>query len=127
MDKGILHFVQRKSNMIISSGVNVYPSEIEKIINMHPNVQTSAVIGINHPYKQEVPKAVVVLKPGCIMNEEIKDEIDQLCRRNLNKYSIPYEYEFRDRLPETLLGKINLKALTDEEKTRSTIKPKAVI
>ncbi|SDZ81189.1 long-chain acyl-CoA synthetase [Pseudobutyrivibrio sp. ACV-2] len=124
---GILYFVQRKSNMIISSGVNVYPSEIEKIINMHPSVQTSAVIGINHPYKQEVPKAFVVLKPGCIMNEGIKEEIDQLCRRNLNKYSIPYEYEFRDRLPETLLGKINLKALTDEEKTRSTIKPKAAI
>jgi long-chain acyl-CoA synthetase len=126
IDKGILHFVQRKSNMIISSGVNVYPSEIEKVINTHPAVQTSAVIGIYHPYKQEVPKAFVVLKPGCVMNDEIKEELDQLCRKNLTRYSIPYAYEFKERLPETLLGKINLKALTEEEKTNSNAKVRSL-
>lgn len=126
IQNGILYFKQRKSNMIISSGVNVYPSEIEKIINTHPAVQTSAVIGIYHPYKQEVPKAFVVLKPGCVMTDEIKEELDQLCRKNLNRYSIPYDYEFKERLPETLLGKINLKALTDEEKAKSDIKTKTL-
>lgn len=118
-DEGLLYFSQRKGNMIISSGINVYPKEIEEIIEKHPAVNSCAVIGIYHPYKTEVPKAYIVLKEGCEMTEEIKSEIDDLCVKNLNKYSIPYAYEFRESLPQTLLGKISHKQLADEEKSKT--------
>lgn len=113
-DKGILYFSQRKSNMIISSGVNVYPSVIEKVVEKHPAVQQCVVIGIYHPYKQEVPKAYIVLKEGYELTEEIKSEIESLCHCNLNKYSIPYSYEYRDSFPKTLYGKVSRQTLKQE-------------
>ncbi|MCI8778205.1 MAG: long-chain fatty acid--CoA ligase [Bacilli bacterium] len=112
---GIFYFAQRKGNMIISSGVNVYPSNIEQVIEMHEAVASCAVIGIYHSYKMQVPKAYIVLKEGYEASEELKNEIASLCRKNLNIYSIPYSYEFREKLPQTLLGKISHKELAEEE------------
>lgn len=114
----ILYFAQRKGNMIISSGVNVYPSNIEQVIEMHDAVATCAVIGISHSYKIQVPKAYIVLKDGYTLTEEIKQEIESLCKKNLNVYSVPYEYEFRDKLPRTLLGKVSHTQLKEEEKQK---------
>lgn len=115
---GIFYFAQRKGNMIISSGVNVYPSNIEQVIEMHDAVSSCAVIGIYHSYKMQVPKAYIVLKEGYEATDEIKNEIDELCRKNLNIYSIPSSYEFREKLPQTLLGKISHKELEAEEKEK---------
>ncbi|MCI8410841.1 MAG: long-chain fatty acid--CoA ligase, partial [Lachnospiraceae bacterium] len=112
---GIFYFAQRKGNMIISSGVNVYPSNIEQVIEMNEAVASCAVIGIYHSYKMQVPKAYIVLKEGYEASEELKNEIASLCRKNLNIYSIPYSYEFREKLPQTLLGKISHKELAEEE------------
>lgn len=114
-ENGIFYFAQRKGNMIISSGVNVYPSNIEQVIEMHEAVASCAVIGIYHSYKMQVPKAYIVLKEGYEASEELKNEIASLCRKNLNIYSIPYSYEFREKLPQTLLGKISHKELAEEE------------
>lgn len=109
-----LYFELRKGNMIISSGVNVYPQNIERVIEMHEAVATCAVIGISHPYKMEVPKAYIVLKEGYEISDDLKVEIEKLCIKYLNAYCIPSKYEFREVLPETLLGKINHKVLKDE-------------
>lgn len=114
-----LYFAQRKGNMIISSGVNVYPSNIEEVIEKHDSVSACAVIGIYHPYKIQVPKAYIVLKEGYELTDELKEEIENLCKKNLNVYSVPYRYEFRDKLPQTLLGKINKKELEQGEKSKT--------
>lgn len=114
-----LYFAQRKGNMIISSGVNVYPSNIEEVIEKHDSVSACAVIGIYHPYKIQVPKAYIVLKEGYELTDELKKEIENLCKKNLNVYSVPYRYEFRDKLPQTLLGKINKKELEQGEKSKT--------
>lgn len=106
-ENGLLYFEQRKGDMIISSGVNVYPSQIESVIEEHPAVASCAVIGVDHPYKEQVPKAFVVLKDGCEVSEELNMEIERLCRKNLDKYSQPASIDYVTKLPETLLGKIS--------------------
>lgn len=121
MKEGQLYFSERKGNMIISSGVNVYPNEIEQVIESHQAVSACAVIGIYHPYKEEVPKAYVVLKPEYEMSEEINEEIQDLCKKNLNRYSIPASIEYRESLPQTLLGKISHIQLKKEEKTKEKV------
>ena len=117
-EAGELYFSERKGNMIISSGVNVYPSQIEEIIETHPAVSACAVIGVHHPYKQEVPKAYVVLKPEYEANDRINDEISELCKKNLDRYSWPASIEYKEELPQTLLGKISHKKLKEESKVK---------
>lgn len=123
-DNGIFYFNQRKGNMIISSGVNVYPSNIEKVIESHEAVESCAVIGIHHSYKIQVPKAYIILKEGYEATEELKNELEHLCKKNLNVYSVPYSYEFREKLPQTLLGKISHKQLEEEERIKTYSKKK---
>lgn len=116
MDKdGFVYFTQRLKRIIISSGYNLYPSHIESIIEKCPQVETVCVIGIPHPHKGQVAKAFIVLKDGMEATEGIKREIKKLCESYLAKYSIPYEYEFRDELPKTMIGKVAYKVLEDEE------------
>lgn len=122
MNDGCLYFSERKGNMIISSGVNVYPSEIEQVIERCNKVAACAVIGIDHPYKEEVPKAFIELKPGIEATDEIDNEIQQLCIKNLDRYSQPFAYEYRDKLPQTLLGKISHNELKKEEERRKGYK-----
>ncbi len=112
---GRLFFTQRKGNVIVSSGVNVYPCNIERVIESHVAVAACAVVGVNHPYKMQAAKAYIILKEGYNGTEMLKEEIDSLCRKNLNVYSVPYIYEFREKLPQTLLGKISHKILQEEE------------
>ena len=120
MDKdGFIYFKQRLKRMIISSGYNVYPQYIENIIDSHPDVFMSTVIGIPHPYKKEVAKAFVIPKKGVKPTEELKADIYALCQKNLAKYSLPYEIEFRESLPKTLVGKVAYKVLAEEEKEKA--------
>jgi long-chain acyl-CoA synthetase len=108
---GYLYIVDRKKDMIIASGYNIYPRDIEEILYEHPSVQEAVVIGVPDPYRGEDVKAVVVLKSGCSATEE---EIIQYCRANLAAYKVPRHVEFRDQLPKTSVGKILRRALRDE-------------
>lgn len=113
---GFVYFKQRLKRMIISSGYNIYPSYIEDLIMKCPEVETCAVIGIPHEYKKQVAKAYIVLKKGYKPTANVKKNIKKYCENNLVKYSWPYEYEYRDAIPTTLMGKIAYKSLEEENK-----------
>jgi len=117
MDKeGFVYFKQRVKRIIISNGYNLYPSYIETIINSHPDVFTSTVIGIPHPKKVQVAKAYIVLKDGVNASKDIEKSIRLYCEKNLAKYSLPAVYEFRSSLPKTLVGKVAYRELEKETK-----------
>lgn len=121
-DNGEFYFSSRKGNMIITSGVNVYPNVIEQVIENHESIAACAVIGVPHPYKIRVPKAYIVLKEGYEASDELINELKELCEKNLNVYSTPYSYEIRERLPQTLLGKISHKELKEEQSVVRVLK-----
>lgn len=115
MDKdGFITYKQRLKRMIVTSGYNVYPSQIEEVIERHPAVMDSSVIGIPHPYKVEVAKAFIALKQGYRDTPKLRAEIEELCKKNLATYSIPKEYEFRKSLPKTMIGKVDFRKLQQE-------------
>ena len=113
--EGFIYFKQRIKRMIITSGYNVYPSQIENIIDAHEAVQLSCVIGVKDPLKMQKVKAFVVLKPGYAASGELKASILDHCRKNIAKYAMPYDIEFRSELPKTLVGKIAYTELEREE------------
>ncbi len=117
-EDGLLYFAQRLKRIIISSGYNIYPTHLESIINSHEAVLTSTVIGIDHHYKGQVPKAFVVLKPGYKPGKRIEREIRELLERNVPIYALPAAYEFRDKLPTTKIGKVAFRELEKEEKSK---------
>lgn len=114
-EDGFIYFKQRVKRILISNGYNLYPSYIETIINSHPDVFTSTVIGIPHPKKVQVAKAYIVLKDGVKPSKEVEKSIRQHCEKNLAKYSLPAVYEFRDSLPKTLVGKVAYRELEKEK------------
>ncbi|MBQ3551935.1 MAG: AMP-binding protein [Clostridia bacterium] len=112
--EGFIYFKQRIKRMIITSGYNVYPSQIENVIDAHDSVQYSCVIGVNDEYKMQKVKAYVVLKQGIVPTDALKEELLEHCRRHIAKYAMPYEIEFRSELPKTLVGKIAYTVLEKE-------------
>ncbi len=112
-EDGFLFYKGRIKRMIITSGYNVYPSHIEETIEKHPAVLQCTVIGVPHPYKQEVPKAFVVLKEG-FHGFLIKQELMSYCKKNLAKYMIPSQIVLRKKLPKTKLGKVDFKMLQED-------------
>lgn len=117
-EDGLIYFAQRLKRIIISSGYNIYPTHLESVINSHEAVLTSTVIGVDHPYKGQVAKAFVVLKPGYKASKRIEKEIRELMERNIPIYALPVAYEFRDKLPTTLVGKVAFKKLEEEERSK---------
>ena len=115
-EDGYVYFKQRIKRVIISNGYNLYPTYIENVLNNHPDVLTSTVIGIPHPKKVQVAKAFIVLKDGVKPNKETLKSIKKHCEKYLSSYSLPSEYEFKDSLPKTLVGKVAYKKL--EENTQ---------
>lgn len=115
-EQGFVYFVQRLKRIIVSSGYNLYPSHIESIIMKHPKVDSVCVIGIPHIHKGQVAKAFIVLNDKNIDVEKVKKEIKRICESNLARYSIPYEFEFRNELPKTKIGKIAYTILEEENK-----------
>jgi long-chain acyl-CoA synthetase len=111
-ENGYFYIVDRKKDMIIASGLNIYPSEVEDVLYEHPKIQEAAVAGIPDPKRGETVKAWVVLKPG---ETTTVDEIRDFCRDKLASYKIPYYVEFRDELPKTMVGKVLRRALAEEE------------
>ena len=114
-EQGFIYFKQRIKRMIITSGYNVYPSQIENIIDAHEAVQLSCVIGVKDALKIQKVKAFVVLKQGFEESDELKQSILAHCRKNIAKYAMPYDIEFRSELPKTLVGKIAYTELEREE------------
>ena len=111
---GFVYFKQRLKRMIVSSGYNIYPSYVENIICGNDFVDMCVVIGVPHPYKKQVVKAYIVLKDGIKPTGNIKKKIKKYCEDNLARYSWPYEYEYRDVLPKTLVGKVAYRELEKE-------------
>ena len=117
-EDGFVFFSQRMKRMIITSGYNVYPGQLENIIDGHEKVLLSCVIGVKDPYKVQKVKAFVVLRPGFEANDETKKELLDYCRQHIAKYAMPYDIEFRDELPKTLVGKVAYHILEEEEADR---------
>lgn len=117
---GLFYFTQRLKRIIVSSGYNIYPTYLESVINSHEAVLTSTVIGIDHTYKGQVAKAFIVLKPGYKAGKKLEKEIRELLGRHVAIYALPVAYEFRDKLPTTLVGKVAFRKLEDEEKAKKT-------
>ena len=116
--QGFIYFKQRIKRMIISSGYSIYPSQIENVLDAHPAVLMSTVIGVPDKYKMEKVKAFLVLKPGIEQTDEVKDSIYEHCIKNIAKYAMPFEFEYRESLPRTLVGKVAYTVLEQEELTR---------
>ena len=114
-EEGFIYFRGRAKRMIITSGYNVYPGQLENILDAHEFVHMSCIIGVPDPYKMQKVKAFVMLKPGIPANEDTKEAIMAYCRKNIAKYSMPYDIEFRAELPKTLVGKVAYRVLEEEE------------
>ena len=111
---GFVYFHQRLKRMIITSGYNVYPSQLENIIDGHDKVLLSCVIGIKDEYRGQKVKAYVVPMPGIAPTEELKQEILSYCAGRIAKYAMPRDIEFRTELPKTLVGKVAYRVLEEE-------------
>lgn len=114
-DQGYFYVVDRKKDMIIAGGFNIYPREVEEVLYEHEAVQECVVAGIPDPYRGETVKAYIVLKEGKSVTEK---ELNEFCRKNLAAYKVPRYYEFRDELPKTAVGKILRRTLIEEEKQK---------
>ena len=114
-DEGFIYFSQRMKRMIITSGYNVYPSQLENIIEGHHAVQRSCVIGVKDALKMQRVKVFIVLKDNCQPDEQTKESIMKHCKQHIAKYALPSEIEFRESLPTTLVGKVAYTVLEKEE------------
>ncbi|MBQ3276925.1 MAG: AMP-binding protein [Oscillospiraceae bacterium] len=115
---GFIYFRGRSKRMIITSGYNVYPAQLENILDAHEKIHMSCVIGVPDPYKMQHVKAFVMLKPGVPANEETREDIMSYCRKHIAKYAMPKEIEFRNELPKTLVGKVAYRVLEEEEEAK---------
>lgn len=111
---GFVFFKQRIKRMIITSGYNVYPSQIESIFNSHPSVLLSCVIGVPDQRKIQKVKAYVILNQGYQATDELKSELFEHCKKHIAKYAMPYDIEFKDDFPKTKVGKIAYSELEKE-------------
>jgi len=115
---GFFYFKQRLKRIIISSGMNVYPSQIEDVLDSHPEVALSCAIGVPHPHKMKSVKAFVSLKDPSKASKDLAKELISFCHEHLIKWSCPEEIEFRKDLPLTLIGKVAYGVLEKEELER---------
>ncbi len=111
-DDGYMRIVDRKKDMILVSGFNVYPNEIEDVVTSHPDVVECAAVGISDPKSGEAVKVFAIKSPGSKVTES---ELREFCRERLTAYKVPKSIEFRDELPKTNVGKILRRQLRDEE------------
>jgi len=111
-DEGYLFIVDRKKDLIIAGGYNIYPRDIDEILYEHPKIQEACAVGIPHEYRGETVKAFVVVRPGESITPE---ELDAYCREKLAAYKVPKLYEFRDELPKSAVGKVLRRELREQE------------
>jgi long-chain acyl-CoA synthetase len=115
-DEGYFTIVDRKKDLIISGGYNVYPREVEEVLYEHPKVQEVSVAGAPDPYRGEMVKAFVVLRLG---ERATGEEIREFAKGRLAAYKVPRSVEFRDELPKTMIGKVLRRALVEEERAKA--------
>ncbi|MBB6448295.1 long-chain acyl-CoA synthetase [Geomicrobium halophilum] len=115
-ENGYFYIVDRKKDMIIAGGFNIYPREIEEVLYEHEAILEAAVIGVPDPYRGETVKAFVVFKEGQELSEK---ELEKFCRTKLAAYKIPRVFETRKELPKTLVGKVLRRVLVEEEMSKT--------
>ena len=113
--QGFVYFKGRAKRMIVTSGYNVYPAQLENILDAHELVQMSCVIGVPDPYKIQKVKAFVKLVPDAQPTEETKQILMAYCREHIAKYAMPYDIAFKEEMPKTLVGKVAYRVLEEEE------------
>ena len=113
-EDGYFYIVDRKKDMIIAGGYNIYPREVEEVLYEHPAIMEAAVVGVPDPYRGETVKAFIVLKPE-YRGKVTEEEIVKFCRERLAAYKVPRLIEFREELPKSAVGKILRRVLRDEE------------
>jgi long-chain acyl-CoA synthetase len=109
---GYFSIVDRKKDMIIAGGFNVYPRDVEEVLYEHPTVLEACVAGVPDAYRGETVKAFVVLRPGATATE---DELNAFCRQRLAAFKVPRVYEFRPSLPKSAVGKVLRRLLLEEQ------------
>ncbi|XEC94106.1 long-chain fatty acid--CoA ligase [Paenibacillus tarimensis] len=115
-EDGFFTIVDRKKEVIIASGYNVYPRDVEEVLFEHPAVLEAAVVGVKDPYRGETVKAFIVVKNGWSVS---RMQLDQWCRERLAPYKVPHVYAFRDSLPKSLVGKVLRRKLLEEDEEES--------
>lgn len=115
-EDGYFYIVDRKKDLIISAGYNIYPREIDEVLHAHPKIKEAVAVGIEHGTRGEVVKAYVVLEEGEKMT---KSEVIAFCRSKLAHYKVPRLVEFRESLPKTMVGKVLRRALKAEEEQKA--------
>ena len=115
-EDGFVYFRQRIKRMIVTNGYNVYPSQIENVLDAHEYVHMSCVIGVPDPLKIQKVMAFVVLKPDIKVSEdEARKSIMEHCSKYIAKYAMPADIQFREDMPKTLVGKVAYRILEEEE------------
>ena len=114
-EEGYFYIVDRKKDMIVASGYNVYPREIEEVLFEHPDVAEAVAVGVPDEYRGETVKAFIVPRPGSEVTEE---EVLAFCKGRLAPYKSPKMVEFRETLPKSTVGKLLRRVLADEEKAK---------
>ena len=114
-EQGFIYFRGRAKRMIVSSGYNIYPGQLENILDAHEKVQMSCIIGVPDALKMQKVKAFVKLAADVEPSEATKEELLAYCREHIAKYAMPYDIEFREELPKTLVGKVAYRVLEEEE------------
>jgi long-chain acyl-CoA synthetase len=120
-DRGWFFIVDRKKDLIITGGENVYPREIEEVLYEHPKVKEAAVVGVPHPFGGEVAKAFIVLREG---ETSTKGEIVKFASERLAKHKVPRAVEFAESLPKSSKGTILRRVLQDEERKKAEARPR---
>jgi long-chain acyl-CoA synthetase len=113
-DEGFVYLTDRKTFMIISGGVNIYPQETENLLITHPKVADAAVFGIPHPDLGEEVKAAVELLPGVQPGPEVEAELIEFCLANLSRHKCPRSIDFEEKLPRLATGKLYKRKLRDK-------------
>lgn len=111
---GLVYYSSRLKRMIISNGYNIYPIELEEIISKCKYVEACTVVAVPHKIKNQTPKAVIVLKEGIEDTFEIRNQIKTYCFKNIARYAVPSEYEFRKSIPKTAVGKVDYRSLQNK-------------
>ena len=101
--------------MIISSGYNIYPAQLENIFDAHEKVQMSCAIGVPDSYRMQKVKMFIMPAAGVAPGDKLKAELMAYGKKNIAKYAMPYDIEFREELPKTLVGKVAYRVLEEEE------------
>ena len=117
-EDGFVYFCGRAKRMIVTSGYNVYPEQIEKVLDTCKPVQMSCVIGVPDPLKIQRIKAFIRLKPGAVPDDRTRRQILDACEKSVAKYALPAEIEFRSELPTTPVGKVAYRELEEEERKK---------